>query len=275
MDIAVVPFLWIIPLTLYLLSFILAFETERFYNHRLFSMLNDSAVGVHIRHDVHWRRLLAWWFRSSSSSGNLFFLCMLCHGELVELKPNSRRSHIVLSHHLCRWAPGGLFVGLIASFIFTAIANFRWGFSARCSFMPERICGTIWVSENCPSLNVFDVWLWTIIILFLWFFFAAVNLVKGIERRSLCGCASKMTLKLELVAHPATWFMVELFMVGGFWMKLVVVSSQPTLTPPAWGEFSVRCLTSRSSVVVGLRCPNSGRVRSTRRPVSILKSIGV
>ena len=90
MDIAVVPFLWIIPLTLYLLSFILTFESDRFYNRRIMTLITTAslvatilmmAVGASFGVVL---QIIAFFV-------NLFLICMLCHGELVQLKPNPRR----------------------------------------------------------------------------------------------------------------------------------------------------------------------------------------
>src|SRR5690606_14154281 len=39
-DVAVIPFLWVVPLSLYLLSFILCFESRRWYRRRLWSVLS-------------------------------------------------------------------------------------------------------------------------------------------------------------------------------------------------------------------------------------------
>ncbi len=117
MDIAVVPFLWIIPLTLYLLSFILTFESDRFYNSRVMTLITTaSLVGTIVMMAV------------GASFGvvlqivvfflNLFCVCMLCHGELVKLKPNPRRLTSFYLTISAGGAAGGLFVGLLAPMIF-------------------------------------------------------------------------------------------------------------------------------------------------------------
>ena len=85
-EVAVFPFLWIIPLTLYLVSFILCFESERWYNRYVWGvalllsaggilwLLNGNQV-VHVLIQIG---ILAF---------TLFACCMTCHGELVRLKP--------------------------------------------------------------------------------------------------------------------------------------------------------------------------------------------
>src|SRR5207344_3218979 len=43
-EVAVIPFLWILPLGLYLLSFILCFESSRWYSRRIFLLALHLAV---------------------------------------------------------------------------------------------------------------------------------------------------------------------------------------------------------------------------------------
>ncbi len=117
MDIAVVPFLWIIPLTLYLLSFILTFESDRFYYRRpmtaftalsLFTtlmMLSRGGVfGVVVQVVLFF--------------ANLFAVCMLCHGELVRLKPSPKYLTSFYLTMSAGGAAGGLAVGLLAPLVF-------------------------------------------------------------------------------------------------------------------------------------------------------------
>jgi len=117
MDIAVVPFLWIIPLTLYLLSFILTFESDRFYYRRPMTaitaisllttmiMLSRGCVfGVVVQIILFF--------------ANLFAVCMLCHGELVRLKPSAKYLTSFYLTMSAGGAAGGLAVGLLAPFVF-------------------------------------------------------------------------------------------------------------------------------------------------------------
>lgn len=116
-DVAPVPFLWVLPLALYLLSFILCFDAPRYYARPLFltalplSLLALDRVmdgGL----DVPWLVALL--------CGALFVCCMVCHGELVRRKPALR--HLTLFYLMLSvgGALGGLFVGLLAPAFFTA-----------------------------------------------------------------------------------------------------------------------------------------------------------
>jgi hypothetical protein len=88
-DIAVVPFLWILPLSLYLLTFILCFQNEGIYVRWIFwTLLAITAVGImamlYEGVDLSIRTQIL------GFSAGLFICCMVCHGELVRLKPHPR-----------------------------------------------------------------------------------------------------------------------------------------------------------------------------------------
>jgi MFS family permease len=125
-EVAVIPFLWVLPLAIYLLSFILTFSGERGYHRKfyaifyilsvaltLFVMLN--ATGLHI----YWQ-ILAY-------CSLLFTACMLCHGELYLLRPTSE--HLTLFYLMVAvgGALGGIFVTLIAPLIFNGYWEFFVG----------------------------------------------------------------------------------------------------------------------------------------------------
>ncbi len=117
MDFVVVPFLWVLPLSLYLLTFILSFEGERWYSRLVFVtlllpsllaalvvLLGQEQVGVITQVLVF--------------SIVLFVCCMLCHGELSRLKPNPRYLTDYYLMISLGGALGGAFVTLVAPLIF-------------------------------------------------------------------------------------------------------------------------------------------------------------
>jgi hypothetical protein len=116
-DVAPVPFLWVLPLALYLLSFILCFDAPRYYVRPLFlAALPAAFFGIdRILDDslpVPWMIALV--------SAALFVFCMVCHGELVRRKPHPR--HLTLFYLMLSLggALGGMFVGLLAPAAFNA-----------------------------------------------------------------------------------------------------------------------------------------------------------
>lgn len=119
LDVATVPFLWILPLTIYLLSFILCFDSDRWYSRRWYvTLLTVSLLGV-----------INLMLRGSAVSillqvvvylAALFSGCMVCHGELARQRPSPAyltQFYLLLS---AGGAGGGLFVGLLAPYVFPA-----------------------------------------------------------------------------------------------------------------------------------------------------------
>jgi len=122
-EVAVIPFLWILPLMLYLLSFILTFSGERGYNRKAYLILFAISVG-----------LLIYVLFNMASTGIylqifaycllMFSACMLCHGELYLLRPGA--THLTSFYLMVSigGALGGVFVSLIAPLIFNGYWEF-------------------------------------------------------------------------------------------------------------------------------------------------------
>lgn len=118
-NVAAVPFLWILPLSLYLFTFVLCFEGDRWYRRGVFlplaaGVLVLCAFGLqhHIGSDV--RTGLPIYV------GGLFVLCMFLHGETARLRPAPRyltRFYLMLS---LGGAIGGAMVGLVAPHVLPA-----------------------------------------------------------------------------------------------------------------------------------------------------------
>jgi hypothetical protein len=126
-DIAAIPFLWIVPLAVYLLSFIVCFEAPRLYNRMFFLPLLVAAFSFMMRQ---------MWTEDAPASlvrtieflaASLFVVCMACHGELARLKPHPRHLTGFYAIVSLGGAMGGLFVGLAAPNIFRAYYEFPLG----------------------------------------------------------------------------------------------------------------------------------------------------
>jgi spermidine synthase len=122
-EVAVIPFLWIVPLAIYLLSFILAFSDSRWYDRRvyafLFSLASLAMLWVLIRAGT-----LNIFIQIATYSLLLFLACMICHGELYRLRPHA--DHLTSFYLMVSLggAAGGIFVNLVAPFIFTGYWEF-------------------------------------------------------------------------------------------------------------------------------------------------------
>ena len=137
-DVAAIPFLWILPLSVYLLSFIVCFESPRFYRRAVYLPLLGAALAFmayrlwpyRTDFDPPWLGLLTQmpirWIVVAFAVG-LFACCMACHGELARLKPHPRHLTGFYVTVSLGGAVGGLFVGLVAPNLFRAYYEFPIG----------------------------------------------------------------------------------------------------------------------------------------------------
>lgn len=126
-DIASVPFLWILPLSLYLLSFVLCFEGRNWYQRKIFFVPLLAIVAA-----------MAWALHADSGimdikaavplfAVGLLVMCMFYHGELAALKPAPR---YLTGYYLMislGGALGGLLVGFVAPKLFNTYYEFGLG----------------------------------------------------------------------------------------------------------------------------------------------------
>ncbi len=113
-NVASIPFLWVLPLSLYLLTFILTFNYERLYNRKFFVWLFVLALGGMSYGLLRWNSHANIGLVIATFSSGLFISCLFFHGELVKRKPAPQHLtsfYLMLS---IGGALGGLFVGLIA-----------------------------------------------------------------------------------------------------------------------------------------------------------------
>jgi hypothetical protein len=127
-DVATVPFLWVMPLSLYLLSFIISFEHERWYVRTFWAAgtvfaLTAVVVTDYYRHDVSLGLML----ELGVNFTGLFFACMVCHGEVARLKPHPRyltEYYLLIS---AGGALGGVFVAVMAPRLFKSHVEWHIG----------------------------------------------------------------------------------------------------------------------------------------------------
>ena len=124
LDVAVVPLLWLLPMGLYLLSFILCFHSERWYSRTGFGIALYAALG-----QTCWvlsRGIYAALpVQILSYAFTLFVCCMVCSGELVRLKPPPRHLTSFYLMVSAGGAIGGVFVALVAPHTFKGYWEFH------------------------------------------------------------------------------------------------------------------------------------------------------
>ena len=129
-DVAPVPFLWILPLSLYMLSFVICFDSERWYRRAIFHPLLAAAIFASLVVTAHIEPIAIFMLgpaaresavlllQLSTSSALLFAVCMVCHGELYRLRP---RTQDLTSYYLMVSAGGvvgGVFSAVLAPELF-------------------------------------------------------------------------------------------------------------------------------------------------------------
>ncbi|MCX7008217.1 MAG: ferrichrome ABC transporter permease, partial [Kiritimatiellaeota bacterium] len=125
-DVAVMPFLWIVPLGLYLLSFVICFDSPRWYVRPPF-LVALLASGYGICWAMAQGIELALWKQVGIYSGALFVCCMVCHGELYRLKPAPRHLTSFYLMIAVGGALGGLFVAVAAPLLFSDFYELHLG----------------------------------------------------------------------------------------------------------------------------------------------------
>lgn len=118
-NVAPIPLLWVAPLSIYLLSFILSFESDRIYQRWLFLPLGLVALAILTRgmndyennENVISRLIPMLCFA-------LFVACMVCQGELAKSKPHPKYLTQFFLMVSVGGAVGGLFVAFLAPRLF-------------------------------------------------------------------------------------------------------------------------------------------------------------
>lgn len=159
-DVAVVPFMWVVPLSLYLITFIICFEHDRWYVRGVWALLAmlfifvtatdktldlqdvfsaglEKGLGVKMDKVPPYLVDVTWAF------GAMFLACMVCHGELARLKPAASRLTEFYLLMSAGGAVGGLLVSLVAPRVF--VTYMEWPLALCASFMVASVALGIWL----------------------------------------------------------------------------------------------------------------------------------
>lgn len=123
-DIAAVPLLWVIPLALYLLSFVLVFSRWAKPIHRVSVFLQPIVILPFIAYSFINPAILPYWLDLTLHLSAFFLAVMVCHGELAKNRPQT--AYLTLFYLLISFAGmlGGLFNTLVSPFIFNDIYEY-------------------------------------------------------------------------------------------------------------------------------------------------------
>src|ERR1700688_4521280 len=122
-DVAAAPLLWVLPLSLYLLTWVLVFQSRPLLPHKWMLMAQPLAIaGVIVLLAISTEQNLL----LTLGGHQLFFfvIAMACHGELARTRPAAKYLtgfYVALSFG---GMLGGLFAGLIAPYAFSWVAEY-------------------------------------------------------------------------------------------------------------------------------------------------------
>ena len=162
-NIAPMPLLWVLPLSIYLLSFILCFEGSFWYRRIVyiplvipslacFAMASGTLENEQIKIVV------------PLMSISLFVCCMACHGELARLKPGA--AHLT-AFYLCLAAGGalgGVLIALVAPHLFSGMYEYPIAFAGcsalllfvfwreRATWKPFQLGMALWLTAAAAAI---------------------------------------------------------------------------------------------------------------------------
>ena len=117
-NIAAIPLLWVVPLSLYLLSFIICFDNPRWYYRPLWYTLFAGVAGTMIYYVVGLFLAGNYIAQLAFYAGGMFVCCMVCHGELASMKPKPNHLTGYYLTIASGGAAGGLLIAAVAPFVF-------------------------------------------------------------------------------------------------------------------------------------------------------------
>ncbi|HVT94843.1 MAG TPA: fused MFS/spermidine synthase [Bryobacteraceae bacterium] len=117
-NVAAVPLLWILPLAFYLLSFVLCFESVRWYRRWLYLRLLALVIGSvgYAIYDIQTGEAIV--IAVPIFVLGLFVCCMYCHGELSLRKPDAAGLTLFYLMIALGGAAGAIMIGLVAPHVF-------------------------------------------------------------------------------------------------------------------------------------------------------------
>lgn len=152
-DLASAPLLWVLPLALYLMSFIVAFSKRRPVE--LERALNAEAIGIRIVSILILNPLIFGLevptvLACLAHLVTFFLIALVCHTELADRRPDAAW---VTQFYFCvsiGGAAGGIFNALIAPLIFSSIYEYYLALAAACGLR-------MFIGKKSPTPNARDL----------------------------------------------------------------------------------------------------------------------
>jgi hypothetical protein len=166
-DIASMPFLWVIPLMLYLLTFVLVFSRWRWFRHRAWTWL--QAAGLVLLAGVYYvgspMETSAVLVLMGIHLAAFFLTAMVCHGALAADRPASEHLTEFYLWLSLGGVVGGLLCALVAPVVFSGVMEYPLMLVAACLLRPRpALKGRWWeladVLWGAMLLTIFVVAVW-------------------------------------------------------------------------------------------------------------------
>ncbi len=185
-NLIVIPFLWVLPLSLYLMTFIIAFEGNNRYR-RVWCMpvfgVSSLSIPVVLRFETEIGILLPLLIYSTA----LFAGCMVCHGELERSKPAPRYLTGFFVAVAAGGALGGIFVTLAAPILFPSY----WELYVALAGAGVLALARLFFDPQSPLGGGRPVWAWCLIVAaFVGLVGSLMNAAAYEEQGSLAGSRS-------------------------------------------------------------------------------------
>jgi len=185
LDIAAVPLFWVIPLALYLLSFIIVFAWWPPIMHKImilvmplvvlllvFATTADIKLSIGPKVLLH---LLAF-----------FMVAMVCHGELAKTRPAPRYLTMFYLLMSLGGVLGGLFNALIAPVVFSTVLEYQLAIVFGCLLLPSVVPGgKTWISQFLPDSLAIPVGITLDVVLAVLLGVAALTIIQFLAGPSL------------------------------------------------------------------------------------------
>lgn len=116
-NVASIPFLWVIPLSMYLLSFILVFDSDKIYKPMVFRIVSALALGGLLAGIYYSDADTKLHYQLAAAAASLLIFCTFCHGELAQRKPHPRYLTSFFLMMSVGGAVGGFLISIVAPLV--------------------------------------------------------------------------------------------------------------------------------------------------------------
>ncbi|MDP1768968.1 MAG: fused MFS/spermidine synthase [Nitrospirota bacterium] len=180
LNVAAIPLLWVVPLSLYLLSFIIVFAKWPAANHRAMVLVLPLVLLLMAFDMMPNAPALSYWMKLFLPLAGLGVVAMVCHGELARTRPPTDRLTLFYLLMSVGGALGGLFNALIAPVVFTDIYEYEIVMVLACFILPSLLeKDPLWTARWSPyrwsvGKGQAGDWAWVLGValvtgLFMWF----------------------------------------------------------------------------------------------------------